>query len=819
MVNHFTQKAQNALNRALHCAREMGHTYVGTEHLLLGLLAEADSIASRVLESRGIRYDRTRQMIRERSGFGEASRVTSADMTPRLKKVIEHSARESEQEGHGFIGTEHLLLALMGEGDCEAVKLITDQGVSHTEIRLDVASYFGAAENPLGRSVKAASRDSLKDSLKDCPNLTAYGRDLCAAVRAGRVDPVIGRESETERVIRILSRRQKNNPCLIGEPGVGKTAVVEGIARRIVEGSVPDNLRGRVLLMLDISSMIAGAKYRGEFEERMKGAIAEAAKNSRVVLFIDEIHTIIGAGGAEGAMDAANILKPALARGELQVIGATTVEEYRKHIERDAALERRFQSVTVGEPSREEAVAILRGLRDRYEAHHRLRITDEAIDAAVRLSVRYIPDRYLPDKAIDLIDEAAAKKRLAAHMPSADVRAIEDKLKAVTAEKEEAILAEDFEAAASLRDREKNLQLEYDTQRMEGKPVLKNPMEITGEDVAEIVTAWTGIPVSRLAETESDRLSRLEELLSARVIGQREAVQTVSRTVRRGRAGLKDPRRPVGSLMFLGPTGVGKTELARALADVMYGGESALIRVDMSEYMDKFTTSRMVGSPPGYVGYDEGGQLTERVRRKPYSVVLFDEIEKAHPDVFHLLLQILEDGTLTDSRGRRVDFSNTVIIMTSNIGASEILEPRRLGFAAASDTAAEYERMKDSVRQALERTFRPEFLNRIDEIITFTRLTEADLTAIASRMLAEVTKRIASLGIGVRFSSQVAEHLARAGADPRYGARPLRRTFIRMVEDSFSEELLSGRIRSGDSVEAVWEGGAVRYLCRATAEK
>ena len=819
MVNHFTQKAQNALNRSLHCAREMGHTYVGTEHLLLGLLAEADSIASRVLESRGIRYDRTRQMIRERSGFGEVSRVTSADMTPRLKKVIENSAHESGREGHGFIGTEHLLLALMGEGECEAVKLITDQGVSHTEIRLDVAAYFGSGENPLGRSVKAASRDTSKDSLKDCPNLTAYGRDLCAAVRAGRVDPVIGREGETERVIRILSRRQKNNPFLIGEPGVGKTAVVEGIARRIVEGSVPEGLRGKILLMLDISSMIAGAKYRGEFEERMKGAIAEAAKNNRVILFIDEIHTIIGAGGAEGAMDAANILKPALARGEMQVIGATTVEEYRKHIERDAALERRFQSVTVGEPSLEEAVAILRGLRDRYEAHHRLRITDEAIEAAVRLSMRYINDRYLPDKAIDLIDEAAAKKRLAAHMPSADVRAIEDKLKAVTAEKEEAILAEDFEAAASLRDREKDLQLEYDTQRMEGKPILKNPMEITEEDVAEIVTAWTGIPVSRLAETESDRLSRLEELLSARVIGQREAVQTVSRTVRRGRAGLKDPRRPVGSLLFLGPTGVGKTELARALADVMYGGESAFIRVDMSEYIDKFTTSRMVGSPPGYVGYDEGGQLTERVRRKPYSVVLFDEIEKAHPDVFHLLLQILEDGTLTDSRGRRVDFSNTVIIMTSNVGATEILEPRRLGFAAATDTAAEYGRIKDSVRQALERTFRPEFLNRIDEIITFTRLTEADLTSIASRMLAEVTKRISALGIGIKFSGRVAEHLAQAGADPRYGARPLRRTFIRLVEDSFSEELLSGRIHPGDSVEAVWEDGAVRYLCRAGAEK
>ena len=820
MVNRFTQKAQNALNRALSCAREMGHTYVGTEHLLLGLLSETDSIASRVLESRGIRYDRTRQMIRERSGFGEVSHVTSADMTPRTKKVIENSAYESEREGHGFIGTEHLLLALMGEGECEAVKLITEQGVSYTEIRLDITSYFGTGENPVQRSVKAsASRDGGRDSLKDCPNLNSYGRNLCAAVKAGRVDPVIGRNVETERVIRILSRRQKNNPCLIGEPGVGKTAVVEGIARRIVEGNVPDSLRGKIILMLDISSMIAGAKYRGEFEERMKGAIAEAAKNSRIILFIDEIHTIIGAGGAEGAMDAANILKPALARGEMQVIGATTIDEHRKHIERDAALERRFQSVTVGEPSQEDARAILRGLRDRYEAHHRLRLTDEAIDAAVRLSVRYIGDRYLPDKAIDLIDEAAAKKRLAAYTPTADVLAIEDKLKAVSAEKEEAILAEDYENAASLRDREKTLQREYDTRRGDGVPAAKSSMEITEEDVAEIVTAWTGIPVSRLAETESDRLSRLETLLGDRVIGQTEAVRTVARTIRRGRAGLKDPRRPVGSLLFLGPTGVGKTELARSLSEVMYGGESSLIRVDMSEYMEKFTTSRMVGSPPGYVGYDEGGQLTERVRRKPYSVVLFDEIEKAHPDVFHLLLQILEDGTLTDSRGRRVDFSNTVIIMTSNVGASDILEPRRLGFAASSDAAAEYEQMKDSVRQALERTFRPEFLNRIDEIITFGRLTEKDLTEIASRMLAEVTKRIASLGINIRFSGEVAQHLARAGADPRYGARPLRRTLVRLVEDTFSEELLAGRVRAGDSVEAIWAENGVRYLCHAVAEK
>jgi ATP-dependent Clp protease ATP-binding subunit ClpC len=503
----------------------------------------------------------------------------------------------------------------------------------------------------------------------------------------------------------------------------------------------------------------------------------------------------------------------------MQIIGATTVEEYRRHIERDAALERRFQSVMVGEPSREDACAILRGLRDRYEAHHRLRITDEAIEAAVSLSQRYVNDRYLPDKAIDLIDEAAAKKRLASYTMPSEVMAIENKLKAVTAEKEEAILAEDYENAASLREREKNLQREYDHRRADGDGDRKQTPEITEEDVAEIVTAWTGIPVSKLAETESDRLARLESLLGEHLIGQKEAVETVARVVRRGRAGLKDPRRPVGSLLFLGPTGVGKTELARALARDMYGGESSLIRVDMSEYMDKYTTSRMVGSPPGYVGYDDGGQLTEQVRRKPYSVVLFDEIEKAHPDVFHLLLQILEDGMLTDARGRRVDFCNTVIIMTSNVGAAEILEPRRLGFSSAPDEAAEYEQMKDSVRHALERTFPPEFLNRIDEIITFSRLTEEDLAEIASRMLAEVTKRIAALGISVRFSREVAENLARAGADPRYGARPLRRTLVRMVEDTFSEELLAGRIRSGDRVEAVWENSSVRYLCPAGIEK
>ncbi len=812
MVNRFTQKAQGALNRALSTAREMGHTYVGTEHLLLGLLSETDSIAARILESRGVRYDRTRQLVKDVSGVGEKSAVTAADMTPRTKKIIENSAAESVRAGHGFIGTEHLLLALTTETECEASRMIAAQGASVIEIRGDVTSYFGTGEGPTVSGDRPARQRGGGETVKDCPNLTSYGRNLCALAQSGRIDPVIGREEETDRVIRILSRRTKNNPCLIGEPGVGKTAVVEGIAQRIAEGAVPENLRGRVIVMLDISAMIAGAKYRGEFEERMRGVLNEASRNSRVILFIDEIHTIIGAGGAEGALDAANILKPALARGELQVIGATTIDEYRRHIERDAALERRFQSVLVGEPTPEAAREILFGLRDKYEAHHRLKIGEDAIDAAVKLSVRYICDRYLPDKAIDLIDEAAAKKRLAAATPRAEVKEIENKLRAVTAEKEEAILAEDYENAASLRDRESSLRREYDSHRGVVAVAEKPAVTVTGEDVAGIVTAWTGIPVARLAEEESVRLARLESLLTARVIGQEEAVAAVSRAIRRGRTGLKDPRRPVGSFLFIGPTGVGKTELACALADVIYGGENALIRVDMSEYMEKFTTSRIIGSPPGYVGYDDGGQLTERVRRQPYSVVLFDEIEKAHPDVFHLLLQVLEDGTLTDAKGRRVDFRHAVVIMTSNVGAQSLSGIGRLGFAP--DSAAEYERTKSRVTDALKETFRPEFLNRIDEVILFQKLDTAAIEQIAAGMLAEETKRIAALGITVHFSQDIVRNLAAAGTDPAYGARPLRRAVVRYIEDTLAEEMLTGRIRAGDTVDAAWRDGRVTYSVR-----
>ncbi len=812
MVNRFTQKAQGALNCALTAAREMGHTYIGTEHLLLGLLTETDSIASRVLESRGVRYDNTKKLIIDASGLGADSTVTAADMTPRTKKVIENSAVESVRAGHGFIGTEHLLLALVSEAECEAVRIIAAQGASVSEIRTDITTYFGTGENPpLRTSFGGQTRTEKggKETVRDCPALSTYGRNLCAWAESGRLDPVIGREEETERVIRILSRRTKNNPCLIGEPGVGKTAVVEGIARRIVEGSVPENLKGRLIIMLDISSMIAGAKYRGEFEERMRSVLSEATRDHRIILFIDEIHTIIGAGGAEGALDAANILKPALARGELQAIGATTIDEYRRHIERDAALERRFQSVLVGEPTAEETRQILLGLRDRYEAHHRLKITEEAIDAAVQLSVRYICDRFLPDKAIDLIDEAAAKKRLAAAMPRAESVRLEGAIRALTAEKEEAILAEDYENAAAIRDRETHLREEYESSRVGTAVIRREEEEVTAEDVAAIVTAWTGIPVSRLAEEESVRLSRLEALLADRVIGQREAVAALSRAIRRGRAGLKDPHRPVGSFLFLGPTGVGKTELARALADVMYGGEDSLIRVDMSEYMEKFTTSRMIGSPPGYVGYDDGGQLTERVRRHPYSVVLFDEVEKAHPDVFHLLLQVLEDGTLTDAQGRHVDFRNTVIIMTSNIGSAGWGGTGVLGFAFDESTA--YEKRKERVSGTLRETFRPEFLNRIDEVILFEKLGGEALCEITARMLAEITKRIASLGITVHFSEEIVKNIADAGNDPAYGARPLRRAVVRHVEDSFAEEMLSGKIRTGDTVQAEWQNGSVSY--------
>ena len=795
----FTAKAQNALNMALKIASELGHTCIGSEHILLGLLSESEGIAAKVLNERGADYDKIKKIVEDMSGVGEVTRLTAADMTPRTKKIIEYSAKAAMSMGHGFVGTEHLLFAIADEPDCYAVKTLSACGVSASDVKRDIIAHFGKSSE--GGDSGASQSTKQKSDVKGCPSLSSFGRDLCANAKAGKIDPIIGRDEETERVIRILSRRTKNNPCLIGEPGVGKTAVVEGLAQRIVDGAVPDTLRDKTIITLDISAMIAGAKYRGEFEERMKNVMEEVRANPDIILFIDEIHTIIGAGGAEGAVDAANIIKPALARGEMQVIGATTIDEYRRHIERDAALERRFQSVLVGEPTPEEAEQILFGLRDKYEAHHKLKITDEALSAAVKLSVRYINDRFLPDKAIDLIDEAASKKRIAGFTPPPDVRELEEKLKAVSAEKEEAILSEDYESAARLRDDEKRLSDELSSKR-DTRSGMTEGLEVTEDDIADIVGAWTGIPVTKLAEEDSARLLKLEVTLKSRVIGQDEAVEAVARAIRRGRMGLKDPRRPTGSFIFLGPTGVGKTELTKVLADVMFGSENAMIRVDMSEYMEKHSVSKLIGSPPGYVGFDDGGQLTEQIRRKPYSVVLFDEIEKAHPDVFNILLQILEDGILTDSRGRHVDFKNTVIIMTSNVGASGITEPRRLGFAGADDPSGEKLRMKNAVNDALKATFKPEFLNRLDEIIVFNKLTSENINAIASIMLRDVMRRVSELGITLDFDADVVEKLAAEGFDPVYGARPLRRAIVRQIEDSFSEAMLRGDIVAGDKVRA-----------------
>ena len=803
----FTQKAQNALNRALYYACEMGHTCVGSEHLLLGLLAEKDGVAKRVLEERGITFDATKELLTQNVGTGTPTKLTTADITPRTKKIIESSAAEAMEMGHGYIGTEHLLCAVCGETDCFAVKLMSSQGASAADIKRDIVSYF--SQNGENGEKSTGGNGA---GLKDAPTLSSYGRNLCQMAKEGKIDPIIGRDTETERVIQILSRRTKNNPCLIGEPGVGKTAVVEGLAQRITDGSVPDTLRDKTIVTLDISAMIAGAKYRGEFEERMKNVMDEVRQNPDIILFIDEIHTIIGAGGAEGAVDAANIIKPALARGEMQVIGATTIDEYRRHIEKDAALERRFQSVMVGEPSPEEAEQILMGLRDKYEAHHKLKISDEAIAAAVKLSVRYISDRFLPDKAIDLIDEAASKKRISHFTPTADVRETEAKLKSVTAEKEEAILAEDYEKAAGLRDEEKKLTAELEEKKNAGTPVSSDGLMVTEEDIADIVTSWTGIPVKKLAEEEGTKLLHLDEILKGRIIGQDEAVDAVARAIRRGRMGLKDPKRPIGSFIFLGPTGVGKTELTKALADVMFGDENAMIRIDMSEYMEKHSVSKLIGSPPGYVGYDEGGQLTEKLRRRPYSVVLFDEIEKAHPDVFNIMLQILEDGILTDAQGRRVDCKNTIIIMTSNVGASGITVPKTLGFTGDADAVRdEREKTRATSMEALKATFRPEFLNRLDEIIVFNKLTGEDIEKITSLMLTEVTKRIDTLGIAVTFTPEVVAHLAKEGFDPVYGARPLRRAIVHQVEDSFSEAMLQGQVKAGDTVEAVLEDGKIVY--------
>ena len=796
MYGRFTEKAEKAIAFSQQSAMELGHNYVGTEHILYGLVKEGTGVASRVLISQGITEENILKEIDELIGRGETEGEQPVGFTPRTKKVLELAFKEARRMGQNFIGTEHLLLGIMKEGESVAVRIMMDLGVDPQKLLNELVKVLN--EDAPGASGAPKSNSSNNST----PTLNQFSRDLTDMAREGKVDPVIGRDKEIERVIQILSRRTKNNPCLIGEPGVGKTAIAEGLAQKIVEGNIPEILRDKRVVTLDLSSMVAGAKYRGEFEDRLKKAMEEIRKAGNVILFIDEMHTMVGAGAAEGAIDASNILKPSLARGEIQVIGATTLNEYRKHIEKDAALERRFQPITVGEPSKEEAVEILKGVRDKYEAHHRVKITDDALDAAVKLSDRYITDRFLPDKAIDLIDEAASRVRLKTFTAPPDIKDMEARVEKLGREKEDAIRSQEFEKAAKIRDEEHRMRAELDKTKGEWRQKNQTKTDtVTGEEIAEIVASWTGIPVKSLAEEESERLLRMEDTLHKRVIGQDEAVKSIAKAIRRGRVGLKDPKRPVGSFIFLGPTGVGKTELSKALAEAIFGDEKSLIRVDMSEFMEKHSVSKLVGSPPGYVGYDEGGQLTERVRRKPYSVLLFDEIEKAHPDIFNILLQILEDGRLTDSQGRVVDFRNTIIIMTSNVGARNITEPKRLGFSAfQDDTARNYEDMKSNVMGELKKSFRPEFLNRIDDIIVFHPLSEDDIKEIVKLMLDILVSRLKGNEISMEVSEKVMIHLAKKGYDPIFGARPLRRAIQSMIEDKLAEEMLEGKIKSGESI-------------------
>jgi ATP-dependent Clp protease ATP-binding subunit ClpC len=798
MYGRFTEKAERAINISQESAVALGHNYVGTEHLLLGLVKEGTGIASRVLASQGVNEEKIIKEIEELIGKGTEKVEQPLGFTPRTKRVLELSFLEARRLGHSFIGTEHLLIGIMREGESVAVRILMDLGVDPQKLINEIIKLLSngsgpSASNGVSRQYKGSS---------STPTLMQFGRDLTDMARDGKFDPVIGRDKEIERVIQILSRRTKNNPCLIGEPGVGKTAIVEGLAQKIIEGNIPETIKDKRVVTLDLSAMVAGAKYRGEFEERLKKAMDEIRKAGNVILFIDEMHTIIGAGAAEGAIDASNILKPALARGEIQVIGATTLDEYRKHVEKDAALERRFQPITVGEPTKEETIEILKGIRDKYEAHHRVKISDNALEAAVKLSDRYITDRFLPDKAIDLVDEAASRLRLKCFTAPPDLKSLEERVEKCSKEKEEAVRCQEFEKAARLRDQEKTLREELERKRNSWSQKNQTTTDtVTEEEIAEVVASWTGIPVKKLAQEEAERLVNMEDILHKRVVGQDEAVKAVARAIRRGRVGLKDPKRPVGSFIFLGPTGVGKTELSKALAEAMFGDEKAMIRIDMSEYMEKHTVSRLVGSPPGYVGYEEGGQLTEKVRRKPYSVILFDEIEKAHPDVFNILLQILEDGRLTDSQGRTVDFRNTILIMTSNVGARMITEPKRLGFSAVGDTKArDYEDMKANVTGELKKTFRPEFLNRVDEIIVFHPLEEEHVKEIAGIMINSLVKRLQQNSISLEVTDKAKLFIAAKGFDQVYGARPLRRAIQSMIEDRLAEEMLEGKIKTGDNV-------------------
>ena len=816
-MERYTPQAKEALSLAVGMAESLNHGYVGTEHLLIGLLQEGTGVAARVLEENGVEESKVVELVSQLiSPNTSVQMAENAAYTPRARRVIENSYREAVRFKAAQIGTEHILIAILREGDCVASRLLNTMGISVQKLYIDLLAAMGEDAPSIKDEMQRGNSGKRGSST---PALESYSRNLTQMALDGKLDPVIGREHEIQRVIQILSRRTKNNPCLIGEPGVGKTAVVEGLAQRIAAGDVPDTIADKRVMTLDLSGMVAGSKYRGEFEERIKKVIAEVVEAKDVLLFIDEIHTIIGAGGAEGALDASNILKPSLARGELQLIGATTINEYRKYIEKDSALERRFQPVTVDEPSEEESIAILKGLRSRYEEHHRVEITDDALEAAVKLSSRYINDRFLPDKAIDLIDEAASKVRLSNYTKPSKIKDYEAQIDDLEEEKESAIRDEAYEKAGDIKKKQEKLKEKIRLTLEKWEKEKETRKLVVGEnEVADVVAGWTKIPVKKLAQEESERLKNLEGILHERVVGQEEAVTAVSKAIRRGRIGLKDPKRPIGSFLFLGPTGVGKTELSKALAEAMFGTESSLIRVDMSEYMEKHSVSKMIGSPPGYVGYEEGGQLSEKVRRNPYSVILFDEIEKAHPDVFNILLQVLDDGHITDAQGRKIDFKNTIIIMTSNAGAENIIAPKRLGFGVATDAKADHEFMKGRVMEEVKRLFKPEFLNRIDEIIVFHQLTKEHMKGIADIMLRGIEKRSKEqLGITLTVNEAAKDLLIDKGYDDKYGARPLRRTIQSLLEDKMAEEILDGKLKKGVNVEVDCEEGKLTFTVKKKA--
>jgi len=800
MQGKFTNKAQEVLKRAQEAALKLGNKYVGTEHILLGLTLVSDSVAAKALESQGVTYHQVMDKIQSMTG-GTSAYYIPADFTPRAKRVVESSVQEAFRMGTGYVGTEHILIALIRENDNIAVRIMVSLDLNLQRLYDDIMNMLGEGEDQ-NSSACGMNSQGEKQEKSATETLDKFSRDMTALAKKNKFDPIVGRDKEIERIVQILSRRTKNNPCLVGDPGVGKTAIVEGLSQKIAEGNVPDTLKNKRIVGLDLSAMVAGSKYRGEFEERMKKAMDEVKADGNIILFVDEIHTIIGAGAAEGAIDASNILKPALSRGEIQLIGATTLEEYRKHIEKDAAFERRFQPVKVEEPDEQAAVAMLKALRDKYEMHHKVTISDDAIEAAVKLSSRYVSDRFLPDKAIDLIDEAASRLRLKTFNAPDNVAEMEEKLAEMEKEKEAAIKTEEFEKAAEIKRAQDALRAQWKEAKKEWENNHENQAQVvTREEVAEVVSVWTGVPLQSLQEEESQRLLHLEDTLHQRVIGQSEAVKALAKAIRRGRVGLKDPNRPIGSFLFLGPTGVGKTELSKALAEALFGDEDAMIRIDMSEYMEKHSVSRMVGSPPGYVGYEEGGQLSEKVRRNPYSVVLFDEIEKASPDVFNVLLQVLDDGHITDGQGRKVDFKNTVIIMTSNAGARSIVEPKRVGFTSMETEEQSYQNMKKNVMEEVRHIFKPEFLNRIDDMIVFHSLTQEDILEIVKLMTKTVSKRIKeNMDITVTFTDKALEKIAEEGYDKAFGARPLRRAIQSRIEDAFAEEYLMGNFKAGDKV-------------------